>query len=291
MASSSSSSLSPPPPEKPATRYSKRKRGEEPSPPPQTNVSPAKKLKTTHRPPGINTGAKTVPAKRKGKAAAGLPSNLPRVAPEPIAPYPSPFADLGGEGGWRIETTDASDALKTAFAIQSIMGRPEFEWEKEAGFARWYRHANHEVETYVDYGLMCTRPVLGETWIAAYGQISWEDQISRAKPTKQGRANAPRTRQAMEIFREGDADNAEFYLTWNKVNEVKVNGRTCVLEHEDDVEFAIGPLPSYAIIEVEKTVIFWFRDTQAMDFVTPQIEQMRLDKELLGDMEGWQDEE
>ncbi|KAL9594289.1 MAG: hypothetical protein Q9219_007116 [cf. Caloplaca sp. 3 TL-2023] len=266
---SSSSSLSPPPAEKPAAQYSKRKRGEEPSPP---ATPPAKKRETTTSASLQNFGGKRLPKSGKGKAAAGLPARIPRVEPEPCAPYPSPFADMGT---WWLPS-GTLEHMTDAFAVIGTIGRPRYDWDSEAAFVVFYRHVNADAETYIEYGDMCTRPIAGITWVGQYGQVSWEDQISVAKPIKRGRANPPRARRALEFFREGDMESEKFFVVWGAASGIKVNGREVLPESESAAEVAIGPLPSFAIIEVEKTTIFWFRDQAALDYVTADVELQRL---------------
>ncbi|KAL9023953.1 MAG: hypothetical protein Q9196_006862 [Gyalolechia fulgens] len=305
MARSESSSLTPPPPEMPAkptrkmastkptkptaanttitttaTRYSKRKRGEAPSPLYQPDVTPAPPSKK-RRPAPINTSGKRLPKK---PAATKLPSYIQqRVAPAaPI--YASPWAHVSAEH-WQIDDTHAPNNVKMAFAVQKLIGRPHCDWEQEAGLAVWYRHVNHEAGTYVRTESICMQPIVGATWIAGYGQICWRDQIAAAKPVRRGKANAPRTRSTMEVFREGDGDDAEFFLVWEKMDDVKINGTGCVPDDPETTAFAAGPLPRFAVIEVEETIIFWFRDAGAMDYTTPEIEQMELDADLLGYMQ------
>ncbi|KAL8993220.1 MAG: hypothetical protein Q9188_007383 [Gyalolechia gomerana] len=286
MARSASSSLTPSAPDKPskpttttATRYSKRKRGEAPSPPLRSDVAPPVAKK--RRPAPINTSGKRLPKK---PAATNLPTYIQqRVAP--AAPvYASPWADVNAEH-WHIDYTTASDNVKVAYAVQKAIGRPQFEWEHEAGFAVWYRNINHEIETYVQHGSICMKPIIGATWVAGYGQICWRDQIAAGKPpTKRGKANPPRVRSAMEVFREGEGDDAEFFLVWEKMEDVKINGSICTPEAGETTACAAGPLPRFAVIEIEETVIFWFRDAEAMDYATAEIEQARLNDDLLGEM-------
>ncbi|KAL8932044.1 MAG: hypothetical protein Q9216_006987 [Gyalolechia sp. 2 TL-2023] len=292
MAPLTSSSLSIPPPEEPAksvtttttaTRYSKRKRGEAPSPPPETDVAPPVAKK--RRPQPINTSGKKLPAGKrlpKKAAATNVPSNIQeRVVP--VGPiYPSPWAEVGGEH-WNVNKTAASKNVKLAYGVQKLIGRPVFDWAREVGLVTWYRNIKADIATYVDQELMYMKPVVGVTWIAGYGQVCWRDQIATSKRAKSGKANMLRARSTMEIFREGEGNKAEFFLTWQDTEDVNINGTSCMAEIGKTTACVAGPLPSFAIIEVEETVIFWFRDAEAMDYITPEIQQEKLNDELLGD--------
>ncbi|KAL8826739.1 MAG: hypothetical protein Q9170_007290 [Blastenia crenularia] len=263
MASQSAAVLTPA-----VTRYSKRKRGEQPSPITSPTLPESKKAKTP--PPGINVGAKTVPSKKK--TAATLPPHLTRLAPVATATYPSPFADLQE---YDIENTTASEAVKIAFDVHLVLGRPEVEnWDGGMGYASWYRHIEGPIRT-GDEGEMYTRPICAATCVGAYGQICWDDQISQEKRVKKGKANVLKGRRAMEVFRE----DGKFFLAWE--GEVRVNGEVCGGE-----DVAIGPLPDFAIVEVGEVVVFWWRNEEAMGYITPEMAEERLNRELFeGDQE------
>ncbi|KAI4124794.1 MAG: hypothetical protein LQ338_004620 [Usnochroma carphineum] len=275
-----------PPPEKPALRRSKRQRGQPASPEPETDRLDVKKTKTTHRPAPIDT---TQP-KRKGKAA-GLPTHIPRVAPVTKSVYPSPY--MNTEGAWNINNEDVSEALRTAFWMQEGLGVPQVQWPDGVAFATWYRHGKDDAAPDTEEGLMSTRPICAATWVAEYGQISWDNQRSLAKPTKRCQANMLKGRRALEIFRESKGEEeVEYFLVWGKSeHQVRVNGQACTPEDASSEHFAIGPLPDYAIVEIENTVIFWFGTPKALNYLTPKIvalqaEAKSLDEELLGEQSG-----
>lgn len=197
--------------------------------------------------------------------------------------YLSPWAAVADQD-WSIDAADAAETVKKAYTVLKAMGRVEFEWEHEAGLMVWFRRVNGDMATGVDEGLLCMKPVVGMTFVAGYGQVCWRDQVAPAKRVKAGKANALRVRAAMEVFREGEGDEARFFVVWEDMRAVKINGRVCVPEDDGTVGYAAGPLPEFAIVEVEDTVVFWFRDIKAMDFVTKEIEKRKLDRELLGDL-------
>ena len=107
-----------------------------------------------------------------------------------------------------------------------------------------------------------------ESWIDAYGQISWDNLVSKSRPGRKYMVNAqvnPK-RRAMEVFREDHHTNGPgYYIRWSNMNRVRVNGeRGAVVGGEN---FAFGPLPPFAIIEVEDVVIFWWRNIHALQAV------------------------
>ncbi|KAI4113404.1 MAG: hypothetical protein LQ345_005610, partial [Seirophora villosa] len=237
----------------------------------------SKKAAKKSRPPPIKTGTlKTV----EERAITDLHS-LRRVATTVEAKYPSPYVNT--DGLWKIENEqDMPMLVKQAFSIIQRLQRPPSDiWPEGAAFAAWYRRC--DTGPRFAEGEISVRTVCAATWIAAYGQIIWDDLVCSAQAAaKRCEANAPRTRRAMEVFREGEAEAARFFLVWENDGEkqVRVNGQLCEVAGTSDKFLAIGPLPSYAIIEVEETIIFWFRNREALKYETAGILEARAQKRI-----------
>ncbi|KAL8645826.1 MAG: hypothetical protein Q9210_006494 [Variospora velana] len=245
----------------------------------QTDPGPSKHIsKKTHKPPPIKTTAPNT--------AAQAPLDLHflhRVAPAAHAQYPSPYVNTVEI--WSIDTEPSVSTLENqAFTMVQWLERPQSDvWPAGGGvaFAKWYRRCDTGPQ-FVE-GQMRVRTVDAATWIGEYGQISWDDLVFPAQP-RGGRceANTPEARRAMEVFREGRGQAAKFFLVWENDSgkPVRVNGQLCETPDASDEFFAIGPLPSYAIIEVEETLIFWFGNRGALEYETPGILEARKQKRI-----------
>ena len=123
----------------------------------------------------------------------------------------------------------------------------------------------------VEKGMMKTVPVVQMAWFETYGQISWDALVSAARPTHaargkkvKGKANTPRTRRCMEVFRSEDG----FFLRWQYDGPVLVNGEDLTPRgDEEGKEFAIGPMPPFAVVAVENVSIFWWRK-EGVEYLT-----------------------
>ncbi|CAL8583686.1 hypothetical protein XPA_009306 [Xanthoria parietina] len=134
------------------------------------------------------------------------------------------------------------------------------------------------------------RPVVSDIWVAERGQISWDDQISLlAASTRRGALNALKPRRAAELFRvdavvgdgEGQENGKEFYFWWALSRAVKVNGVEVIPTHtageeeeeeEGGPEVAIGPLPDFAVIQVEDVVLFFWKNEAALRYSPASVE-------------------
>ncbi|KAI4176703.1 MAG: hypothetical protein LQ346_007836 [Caloplaca aetnensis] len=219
-------------------------------------------------------------SQNKGKEPAGLPTDIQRIAPEANSKYPSPYAVLTRED-FDFGKADTSLALTGAYLTlrahrQRVQQqRPGLVWKEDVAYAVWYRHGDLKAPATAEP--MYTRPVCMETWIESHGQISWDDLVSDSHDTKKGIANTPQagSRRAMEVYRDGDGD-AGFFFSWHDAQkQVKVNGKPCLSGNAGGV--LVGPLPNFAIIEIEETAIFWFRNKEALDYVPPDIVARRKD--------------
>ncbi|KAL8993197.1 MAG: hypothetical protein Q9169_006528 [Polycauliona sp. 2 TL-2023] len=125
-------------------------------------------------------------------------------------------------------------------------------------------------------GWNCVRPMVQDIWVGERAQVSWDDEVSvlAARGTKRGVLNALRTRRGVEFFAKGgdggDGDK-EFFLWWRHSQGVRVNGVWVIHPHipgeeEGGPDVAIGPLPGFAIIQVEDAVIFFWKDWAALLF-------------------------
>ncbi|KAI4095837.1 MAG: hypothetical protein LQ344_001391 [Seirophora lacunosa] len=240
----------------------------------------SKKTAKKSRPPPIKTGARHTIITAEERAITDLHS-LRRVTPTAEAKYPSPYVNT--DGLWKIENEqDMPMLVKQAFSIVQRLQRPPPDtWPEGAAFAAWYRRC--DTGPHFAEGEISVRNVCAATWIAAYGQIIWDDLVCSAQAAgKRCEANAPRTQRAMEVFREGEAEAAKYFLVWENDGEkqVRVNGQLCEVADTSDKFLAIGPLPNYAIIEVEETIIFWFRNREALEYETAGILEARAQKRI-----------
>ncbi|KAL8709888.1 MAG: hypothetical protein Q9220_005504 [cf. Caloplaca sp. 1 TL-2023] len=260
--SSSSSTLSPPPPASPppvapaVPRYSKRKRGESPE----------------------FTALPVTTTKKKQKTTAGLstaPTSTSRhlVTPPLLqCPLPSPHASF-----------DTIDPLSCPFTRHPLWQDAGSQWRlvhqhlevstlRQEAYACWVRTPNPAEDVamagYHARGLQCTRPMVQASVVGDYSQISWDDQVAPAKRVaRKGKANAVRVRRAIEVWKEGD----EWFLRWEKMQDVRINGERCVRDEDERGDVVIGPLPAFAVIQVESTTIFWFKDANALGYVTEDV--------------------
>ena len=147
------------------------------------------------------------------------------------------------------------------------------------------------------------RPVVSDLWVAERGQIAWDDQISLlAASTRRGALNALKPRRAAEFFRVdavvGDGEEQEkgkeFYFRWALSRAVRVNGVEVIPtltageeeEEEGGPDVAIGPLPDFAVIQVEDVVMFFWKNEAALRYSPASVEA---DKVRVKEME--EDEE
>ncbi|KAI4109150.1 MAG: hypothetical protein LQ339_001956 [Xanthoria mediterranea] len=149
------------------------------------------------------------------------------------------------------------------------------------------------------------RPVVSDIWVAERGQISWDDQISLlAASTRRGALNALKPRRAAEFFRvdavvgegEGQEKGMEFYLWWARSDAVRVNGVEVIPPHtageeeegEEGPDVAIGPLPDFAVIQVEDVVLFFWKNEAALRYSPASVEA---DKVRVKEVEEEEEEE
>ncbi|KAL8690635.1 MAG: hypothetical protein Q9218_003969 [Villophora microphyllina] len=209
-------------------------------------------------------GSKATSAKRK--VTAGLPPTLPRVPPHEHYFLPSPHAIPMDD--WALANGDY-----TILKIQYLMGRPNFDEADGRAFARWFRTRVANDVPQEPAGWFRTT-VANDSWIGACGLIAWDDLEVKApqkrKTANWGRANAPRPRKAIEVYREEIEGENEYFLRYEMIREVKVNNHSCT--YAGTADFAIGPLPAFAVIEVDTAMIFWWRDAAALDYVSSEWE-------------------
>ncbi|KAL8946922.1 MAG: hypothetical protein Q9222_006747 [Ikaeria aurantiellina] len=258
-------SPSPPPPMAQAPRYSKRKRGEAP----EFSALPSSSRKQR----------KTTTMTTTSAAAAGLPAQTTHrnvVTPPLVAcPIPSPHAPFAG--------VDLSACLFTGTSLwKQVSGAwnlvhdyldASISDDSDKAYACWVRAPTGAADEagFQEKGLQYTQPICQESVVGEYVQISWDDQVASVARPKKGRKakmNALRARRAMEIWREG----TEHFLRWEKMQEVKINGEICIGDDDRD-DVVIGPLPAFAVIQVESTVIFWWKDGSALGYGQLPVEE------------------
>ncbi|KAI4220360.1 MAG: hypothetical protein L6R36_007675 [Xanthoria steineri] len=148
------------------------------------------------------------------------------------------------------------------------------------------------------------RPVVSDIWVAERGQISWDDQISLlAASTRRGALNALKPRRAAEFLRvdavvgegEGQEKGKNFYFWWAPSQAVRVNGVDVIPPHtageeeeEGGPDVAIGPLPDFAVIQVEDVVLFLWKNEAALGYMPASVEA---DKVRVKEMEEEEEEE
>lgn len=265
-----------------AERVSKRKRGE-------TSDHGFDALEVELKKQKIE--AKEASGKGK-KLAAGLPWDLPRVAPHGESSDPSPHA-VEFPGKWN-QTTDSF----TIWKIQSLMDRPNFDEAGGRPFARWFRTkvAGHVPQEQA--GRVITTPHVSQTWIGHRGLIAWDDLDVKAprrrKTATWGKMNVPRPRKAIEVYRETVEGESQYFMRYENIRELQVNGEFCT--HDGTADFAIGPLPAFAVIKVDTTMIFWWEDSVALEYIPPQLEaskasQVQEEEHASEEYEGAEEEE
>ncbi|KAL8698517.1 MAG: hypothetical protein Q9201_006527 [Fulgogasparrea decipioides] len=272
-----------------AIRHSKRKAGEAPEiTDPAVIENAHKKPKKTNQAASqaaTNQQATNQPAantRKFGKTAAGLPSNLPHVVPHPYPPVPSPFTTAME----RSEILELSTNPAVDSAIEQLVSThpPDFGEAQGRAFARWFRPGSAGATIPAERGLMRIRPVVSESWIGDLGEIVWDDHVSKFKNRRRGRATGPKAgRRAMEVVREQGEEAANYFLRWRHASDVMVNGRVC--SYAGGVDWAIGPLPDFAVIEVEGVVIFWWKKGEALECMPPDIVQLIAEKTRQAELE------
>ncbi|KAL8720848.1 MAG: hypothetical protein Q9181_007835, partial [Wetmoreana brouardii] len=238
-----------------AIRHSKRKAGEAPEFTDPAVIENAHKMaKKTHQAatqPAANQSGTNQPAantRKVGKTAAGLLSTLPHVVPHPYPPVPSPFITLLE----RSEILELSTNPAVDSAVEQLVSTqpPDFDEAQGRAFARWFRPGAAGAIIPAEGGLMRIRPVVSESWIGEFGEIVWDDHVSEVKNRRRGKATGPKAgRRAIETVREQGEEAANYFLRWRNTGDVVVNGRVC--SYASGVDFVIGPLPDFAVIEVE----------------------------------------
>ncbi|KAL8856859.1 MAG: hypothetical protein Q9178_006576 [Gyalolechia marmorata] len=284
--------LSPPPPSPPPPpRRSKRQRHEEPEYIPQPSPQP-KRRKTS-----LSTEQPTQPAPSARKPKKPSPprrlEDLPRIAPsqEPT-PIASPFGhrQLNREYErsihWSFMDTPLyqNESVKDACHMNRAAGmHSEKNWEKAGGmaFVRCFRLPGHDLGAAEGPYLggsktaarVCVTPVVQDLWVGKRTQVSWDDQVSMLpSTTKRGKAASTlKARRAAEFLRVNKGEEEkEFYLWWEESRGIRVNG--ILVLGEDDGEIAVGPLPDFAVIQVEDAIIFFWKNEAALEFTPLSVE-------------------
>ncbi|KAI4199716.1 MAG: hypothetical protein LQ350_004438 [Teloschistes chrysophthalmus] len=272
----------PAPPAEKTAASSRRKRGESPEkgvddlePITKRTKTSKSKAKAASQPESEATSQPKPKATSKSKPTAKVSqSDLPRVVPTANASLPSPHSA-------RLEPSDMGDKEILGLSISDILLkdlRLQYElftpvWADDGvgkAFARCMGPGTTRgTEPTADDS---TAPVISETWIQDHGFISWES-IDLVKMPRNSRvadrkkANAPRARHVVEVFRENDEeDRPQFYMRYEMPVAVKVNGDLCT-HTSGDGNFAIGPLPEYAIIEIDTAVIFWWKSEEGVEYL------------------------
>ncbi|KAI4217812.1 MAG: hypothetical protein LQ349_009008 [Xanthoria aureola] len=202
------------------------------------------------------------------------------------------------------------DAIRNAFDISIAAGMPLTENFERAGGAAFVRCIRNPRDAAIagseTAGLLPSsvgagggakgkgwnhvRAVVSDIWVAERGQMSWDDQISLlAASTRRGALNALKPRRAAEFFRvdavvgEGEQQEKgkEFYFWWAPSQAVRVNGvevdppHTAGEEKEEEgggPDVAIGPLPDFAVIQVEDVVLFFWKNEAALRYSPASVE-------------------
>lgn len=235
--------------------------------------------------------------------------DLPRVLPTTEeTPIPSPWAienldrerkDAGlSEVEWSFKSHSLYQipVIHSSMTISIAAGMPlEQNFDKGGGaaFVRCIRCPGDEVAGLGSAkwleaggkggkrkGWNCVRPIISDIWVADRGQISWDDQVSMvAGSTRRGALNALKPRRAAEFFRvDGRGEEKGFYFWWAHSRAVRVNGfwviRPDVGGEEEDggPDVAIGPLPDFAVIQVEDAVWFFWKNEAALRYLPASVE-------------------
>ena len=174
-------------------------------------------------------------------------------------------------------------AVKDAYFTNRSAGMAlEKNWEKAGGvaFVRCFRLPGDDRGTgegqYLEGGKtaarVCVRPVVQDLWVGKRAQVSWDDQVSMLpSTTKRGKAASTlKARRAAEFFRVGEGEEEkEFYFWWEDSRGIRVNG--ILVLGEDDSEIAVGPLPDFAVIQVEDATIFFWKNEAALHFTPASV--------------------
>ncbi|KAL8959987.1 MAG: hypothetical protein Q9183_005542, partial [Haloplaca sp. 2 TL-2023] len=213
-----------------------------------------------------------VPALAAGKRRAVLrhPLGLEYVNVPADAPYPSPYANVDELRDEMHDQYDAAIAragplISRCLQQQMHMDAPEFEDDDSRPFVRWFR-ASGTGGGNVEKGYLTVRQLAQETRVGDFARISLDDQVSPIRPRRRFKTNAPKPQRALEIHREDKDGEAavEYYLRWRHGTKVVVNGQ-CYDDFPGMVgDVAIGPLPDYAIIEIEQNVVFWWKNEHGL---------------------------
>ena len=157
------------------------------------------------------------------------------------------------------------------------MCSPAFDDEMESkSFVRWFFPPGIDDMRNFERGLHRVRPIAQETWVGPFTRISWDHQIATVNPKRRNQTNSMKPRRALDIIRQGkEGDDASYYLRWVKKGSVTVNGVLC--DNYGRESFAVGPLPEYAIIQIEEAVIFWWRNEVALDYVPEYLAELEQD--------------
>ncbi|KAL8962091.1 MAG: hypothetical protein Q9183_005206 [Haloplaca sp. 2 TL-2023] len=196
----------------------------------------------------------------------GLPADVQVVPCRQDPPAISPYSARCDGVNFHERTPNA--AVHKALRLQTILDAPDFANAGDRAFARWFRPEGQT--NAIRNQAIVTRPIIMESWVGTYGQISWDDLVSKSRPGRKYMANGqvdPK-RRAIEVFREErHPGGAGYYIRWSNMDDVRVNGVGGAVVGGGI--FALGPLPPFAIIEVqgEDVVIFWWRDMDALQAV------------------------
>ncbi|KAL8869560.1 MAG: hypothetical protein Q9174_004185 [Haloplaca sp. 1 TL-2023] len=208
------------------------------------------------------SGIRSANARRQG-----LPADVEVVGCRQDPPAMSPYSARCDGRNFRDRT--GNPTVNKALRLQRILDGPNFAGAGDRAFARWFRPEGQFGG--VHHMTIATRPIIMESWIGTYGQISWDSFVSKGWPGRKYMANAqvdPK-RRAIEVFREGrdHPNGAGYYIRWSDMNNVRVNGVGGAVVPAGN--FAFGPLPPFAIITIqaEDVVIFWWRDADALQAV------------------------
>ncbi|KAL8774455.1 MAG: hypothetical protein Q9209_000828 [Squamulea sp. 1 TL-2023] len=290
-------------PRKQPKRYSKRKAGEKPEYTPAENLPIPKRQKSAPSTQSAKPALTRKPKKRAAKAIADLPRIAPSQGPTPIAsPWALHSLNLDRQKRnkppirWSFQSTSLyrSSQVKDAFLIDRSATKPfEKNWEKTGGaaFVRCFRLPGDE-----DHGVgegvhlegkrlqNCVRPVVQDLWVGERAQVSWDDQVSAlARTTKRGQLNALKPRRVAELFRVGKVgEEKEFFFWWQDSRAIRVNGVRVIRPDSETVnDVAIGPLPDFAVIQVEDAALFFWKNEAALDYRPASVEtdKIRLSQE------------
>ncbi|KAL8869561.1 MAG: hypothetical protein Q9174_004186 [Haloplaca sp. 1 TL-2023] len=204
------------------------------------------------------------------------------VAPEVKARWPSPHCGALSDPQRKalqeeVEKDTASTNVTNWLIRQLSMDPPAFDDDMEFHpFVRWFLPPGINDKNHIAKGLHRVRPIAQEAWVGPFTRISWDHQISAVNPKRRNQTNSVKPRRALDIVRQDEKDgNANYYLRWIKNASVTVNGMLC--DGQGHESFAIGPLPDYAIIEIEDAVIFWWRNEVALDYLPEYLAALEQD--------------